>query len=315
LKTKDHQSAPIAPRDKPQSAPPTVLNALPSNTVGGNNTASGFDALQVNTAGGANTASGAYALQKNTVGNGSTAVGYWALKLATGDHNTALGTGALLNSTGVYNIAVGVSAGSAVTTGGFNILIGHQGTSGDSGVTRIGTSQTQAFIAGIDGVTSSGGTGVFVNGAGQLGTTTSSLRFKEDVTDMGEASADLLRLRPVTFHYKPAYDDGSHLLQYGLIAEEVAEVYPDLVQYDAEGRPRAVRYHFVNAMLLNEVQRQYRKIAELQAQVGPLDHLRDQIRELAALQARVTQQDAQLAEQRAELALQEARLKRLEAKP
>jgi trimeric autotransporter adhesin len=108
---------------------------------------------------------------------------------------------------------------------------------------------------------------VFVNGNAQLGNSTSSRRFKDDIEDMGDASADLMELRPVIFHYKPAYDDRSHLLQYGLIAEEVAKVYPDLVQLDDQGRPQAVRYDLVNAMLLNEVQKQHRTIATQAAEL------------------------------------------------
>ena len=111
---------------------------------------------------------------------------------------------------------------------------------------------------------------MYINTLGQLGTVTSSLRFKENVLDMGDASHGIMDLRPVTFNYKPQYDDGSHLLQYGLIAEEVARVYPGLVQYDKSGKPLSVRYQFVNAMLLNEVQQQHREIEELKSQVQML---------------------------------------------
>jgi len=119
-----------------------------------------------------------------------------------------------------------------------------------------------------------------------LGTLTSSVRFKEDVATMGEASHDLMKLRPVVFHYKAPYDDGSRLLQYGLIAEEVAKVAPELVQYDATGQPFTVRYHALNAMLLNELQKQHAKVEE---------------------------QAAELARQKAQIEEQEARIRRLEA--
>jgi Chaperone of endosialidase len=221
-----------------------------------------------------NTATGYGALFDNTAGNNNTGVGSVALELlATGSNNTG----------------VGASAGIAYTgSESNNIVIGNTGTVGESGVIRIGTggTHTQAFIAGISGATSSGGTEVFVNASGQLGTATSSLRFKEDVADMGEASAGLMQLRPVTFRYKAPYDDGSRLLQYGLIAEEVAKIYPDLVQYDEQGRPAAVRYHFVNAMLLNEVQKQNTRIEALETRQAGME----------ALQTEVATQRAQIEE-------------------
>ena len=120
----------------------------------------------------------------------------------------------------------------------------------------------------MNGVTVSSGTAVYIDSNGQLGTITSSVRFKEDVESMGDASEGLMKLRPVTFHYKAPYDDGSHLLQYGLIAEEVAKVFPDLVQYDQQGKPFTVRYHEINTMLLNELQKQHAKVNELNAHLA-----------------------------------------------
>src|SRR3954447_1104606 len=131
----------------------------------------------------------------------------------------------------------------------------------------------------------------YIDSNGQLGTVTSSLRFKEDVEAMGDASEGLMKLRPVTFHYKAPYDDGTHLLQYGLIAEEVAKVYPDLVQYDEKGKPFTVRYHEINTMLLNELQKQHGKIAEQQTEVT---RLRSQ---LADQEARIQRLEAVLARQ------------------
>ncbi len=156
-------------------------------------------------------------------------------------------------------------------------MISSLGVTGDNGVIRIGTSgtHTRAFLSGVYGTTSASGTQVLVNSSGQLGTTTSSLRFKEEVQDIGAASSDLLRLRPVTFLYKPAYDDGQRIRQYGLIAEEVAAVNPGLVQLGEDGQPLAVRYHFIYAMLLNEVQKQHAVMADqtarLAAQAEALD--------------------------------------------
>ena len=173
--------------------------------------------------------------------------------------NTAIGANALANTTGSGNIGIGLDACINTITGSVNICIGSPGVAGESSTIRIGTIgiQTATFVAGISGVTSPGGVGVFINGNGQLGTATSSRRVKEDIRDIAEESDGLMRLRPVAFRYKPQIDP-TGLAQYGLIAEEVADVYPELVVYDREGRPETVRYHLVNALLLNEVQKQHR---------------------------------------------------------
>jgi hypothetical protein len=223
---------------------------------------------------------GVNALDFNTTGGNNTAIGTLSLfSNSTGNYNTALGASALTNVTGSSNIGIGRLAGSGISSGSNNIDIGNSAPGNESDTIRIGSTQTRAFLAGVDGATSSSGVAVYVNSSGQLGTVTSSLRFKEDVEDMGEATGDLMKLRPVTFHYKAPYDDGSRLLQYGLIAEEVAKVYPSLVQYDEKGKPFTVRYQALNTMLLNELQKQH----------------------------------AQVEEQKAQLAAQEARIQRLEA--
>jgi len=243
--------------------------ALGSNTTGQVNTAVGSGALPSNTTGDANSVLGVNAMDFNTTGSSNTAVGFLALfGNSTGNNNTAVGANALTSATGSGNIALGRLAGSSISSGGNNIDIGNSAPSNESDTIRIGNTQTKAFLAGVNGATSASGTAVFVNSSGQLGTVTSSLRFKEDVADMGEASDALMKLRPVTFHYKAPYDDGSHLLQYGLVAEEVAKVYPDLVQYDDKGKPFTVRYHEINTMLLNELQKQHGTIAEQQAQLA-----------------------------------------------
>jgi hypothetical protein len=254
--------------------------ALGSTTTGLVNTAVGSGALPSNTTGSANSALGVNAMDFNTTGGNNTAIGTLSLfSNSTGNYNTALGASALTNATGSSNIGIGRSAGSSISSGSNNIDIGNSAPSNESDTIRIGNTQTRAFLAGVNGATSSSGVAVYVNSSGQLGTVTSSLRFKEDVEDMGEATGDLMKLRPVTFHYKAPYDDGSRLLQYGLIAEEVAKVYPTLVQYDAQGKPFTVRYQALNTMLLNELQKQH----------------------------------AQVEEQKAQLAAQEARIQRLEA--
>jgi hypothetical protein len=253
---------------------PGAGNQGSSSSTGGDNVGLGRSAMAALTTGNLNTAAGWESALNLTTGADNVALGATALNLATGGTaNVAVGARALYNlETGQSNIAIGYFAGEALLTSESNNLdIGNSGVIGESGVIRIGDgNQTSTYIAGISGVTSSSGTAVYVNSSGQLGTTTSALRFKQDVEDMGETSQGLMRLRPVTFHYRPQYDDGARLLQFGLIAEEVAKVYPDLVQYDQKGQALAVRYQFVDAMLLNEVQRQHRAIEAQQAQIEEL---------------------------------------------
>ncbi|MCX6379062.1 MAG: tail fiber domain-containing protein [Armatimonadetes bacterium] len=186
-------------------------------------------------------------------------LGYQALySNTTGSNNVAVGYNSLYQNTGKGNIGIGYSGGYALTKGSNNIAIGNLGVAAESGAIRIGTTgtQTSAYIAGINGVTSSSGVAVYVNANGQLGTITSSRRFKNDIKTMGTVSDKLLQLRPVTFRYKVADETGTHPVQYGLIAEEVAKVFPDLVQYDKAGKPFTVRYHLLTPMILNELQKE-----------------------------------------------------------
>ncbi len=281
--------------------------ALGSNTTGAYNTATGGLALVTNTTGGGNTATGASALYSNTMGSGNTAFGDGALYLnITGGSNTALGTGALsnttgdantatgsaalaFNTTGIGNIALGNYAGFNLTTGSDNICIGNTGVAGESNTIRIGTAQTATFMAGIYNADATSGSAVFVTPSGKLGTTmtVSSRRFKEDIRDIAEESDGLMRLRPVAFKFKPQVDP-TGLTQYGLIAEEVADVYPDLVAYDRDGRPETVRYHLVNALLLNEVQKRHRT-AEVQEKT-----IEQQQAEIEGLKARLSRLEARL---------------------
>jgi trimeric autotransporter adhesin len=155
---------------------------------------------------------------------------------------------------------LGYNAGTNVTTASYDIYIGHAGYKAEGHTIRIGTQgtfQTQAFIAGISGTNVTGGTDVVVNGSGKLGVVLSSARFKRDIRDMGESSSGLTKLRPVTFRYKT---DESGTLQYGLVAEEVARVYPELVTYGADGKVETVRYSELAAMLINELQKQSREL-------------------------------------------------------
>ena len=252
--------------------------ALYSNTTGDYNTATGQDTLAFNTTGNNNTASGEAALYSNTTGSDNTASGHYALlNLTAGNNNIAIGSQAALNVTGSSN----------------NIHIGNQGSASDSGTIRIGTpgTETSFFAAGIRGATTSNNDAipVMIDSAGQLGTVSSSRRFKEDIEDMGAASHDLMRLRPVTYRYKQPFADGSKPIQYGLIAEEVAEVYPDLVAHSADGKIETVKYQVLDSMLLNEVQRQQaeeqRQQAEIVAQKEQIRRLEERLAKLEAVLA------------------------------
>jgi hypothetical protein len=250
--------------------------ALLSNTTGNENTANGTLALFSNTTGVQNTAVGYSALSSNTTAgantNGAnTAVGAFALGLTvTGGANTAIGYSALYNATGGGNIALGDLAGFDVTTGDSNILIGNRGVAADAATIRIGSEfQTRTFIAAIRGVTTgvADALNVVIDSNGQLGTISSSRRFKKEIKPMDKGSEDILALKPVTFHYKSDKKDTS---QFGLIAEEVAAVNPDLVVRDKKGEIYTVRYEAVNAMLLNEFLKEHRKVEKLEATVADL---------------------------------------------
>jgi hypothetical protein len=264
-------------------------SALTANTTGIDNTASGSQALSYNTTGNYNTASGAVTLQHNTTGSNNTAGGYQALNqntigidnVATGYQallantsgitNTAVGAFALVNSqTGAGNIAIGFNAGSGVTSGSNNIDIANNGAN-ESSTIRIGSSnQTATFVAGIRGVGVAAGQPVAVSVSGQLGVRASSVRFKEAIKSMDNASEAILRLKPVTFRYKKKLDP-KNAPQFGLVAEEVAKVAPDLVMTDEQGKPFTVRYEEVNAMLLNEFLKEHRTVEEEKAMIRRLE--------------------------------------------
>ena len=254
------------------------FQALLSNTTGRKNTATGYQALFSNTGGWDNTACGYRALFSNSFNSArnNTAIGSYALNLnANGQGNTAVGTIALINNTGgSNNIAVGYRAGIYVT-GSQNIDIGHSGYAGENQTTRIGFSQNRMFVAGVRGVTTglANAVNVMIDSAGQLGTISSSRRFKDDIHDMADASERLLDLRPVLFRYKEAFVNGENPIQYGLIAEEVAEVFPDLVVYDEEGKPFTVKYHLLSTMLLNELQEQQAELDALASRMEKLETL------------------------------------------
>jgi hypothetical protein len=266
-------------------------------TTGVSNSAFGIGSLFSNTTGGHNAAFGTQCLQANTTGDQNAAFGDLSLWVnTTGNNNAAFGAGSMnSNTTGGGNIAIGISAGSSLTTGDNNIDIGNVGAAAEGNTIRIGTAgnQTRTFIAGISGVTTgAAGVAVLVDANGQLGTISSSRRFKDDIADMDAASSGLRSLRPVTFHYKTDQSPSGRTLQYGLIAEEVANVYPELVARSADGQIETVMYHLLPSMLLNEYQKQQRTLeaqaARLDANANALqaqnDALRERIEALEKLQ-------------------------------
>jgi hypothetical protein len=257
------------------------LYSLVNNTTGFENTAIGFETLAANKIGFQNTATGTFSLTSN-LGSQNTGYGRAALESnTTGGANTASGASALQNSTtGSGNIGLGAFAGFSIVAGSNNIDIGDSGLSDESDTIRIGTNnvQNQTFIAGISstGVT---GTAVVVASNGQLGIALSSARYKRDISDLGDASASLMKLRPVTFRYK---NDPTSTLQYGLVAEEVQRVYPELVTRGNDGKAQSVRYLEFTALLLNELQKLSQKLERKDAQLNAQQHEIDVLKQKEA---------------------------------
>ena len=258
-------------------------------TSGDLNVAVGYNAMHAITTAAANVALGAHALISASTGTGNVAVG----------SETLLGL-----TTGNFNIAIGSGAGGSIGSGqSDNIAIGSPGSGSDSGTIRVGTpgTHTRFFAHGVRGVTTGAANAipVVIDSSGQLGTMSSSRRFKEDIHDMGDASRGLMRLRPVTFRYKTPFDDGSKPIQYGLIAEEVAAVYPDLVAHSADGQIETVKYQVLDAMLLNEVQQQQADIRALHAQIRVVVQQNQDIQQQnKALQQRLVALEAAVAGRR-----------------
>jgi Chaperone of endosialidase len=254
-------------------------DALDLNIIGSYNTATGFDSLVNNTIGTYNAANGYQALYNNTEGRENTATGRQALFFnTTGIDNTAEGYGALFNNvTGSNNTALGFGAGSNVTTANNVICFGALGANVDN----------SCYIGNIAGQTvGAGGTTCYVDNDGKLGVILSARRFKTDIADMGTASEGLLALRPVTFHYKPELDK-TGIPQFGLVAEEVAKVNPNLVTHDGKGELNTVRYEAVNAMLLNEFLKEHKTVEELRSTAAKQE---EQILALTSGLERVTAQ-------------------------
>ena len=302
-------------------------NALFSNTTGEGNTAIGKGALSINTTGVANVAVGAGALAANTnsasntavgtnaliantTGFENTAIGDEALAISNGTNNSALGHFALFrNTTGNFNTAIGDEALFSNSTGSLNVAIGRD--AGEAIITAdnaicIGSNlpganvSNSCFIGNIRGVTTTNGDAipVLIDSAGQLGTVSSSRRFKKEIKPMDKTSETILALKPVTFHYK---NDNTNTQQFGLIAEEVAEANPDLVVRDNSGEIYTVRYDAVNAMLLNEFLKEHRKFEEQQATV-------------AQLKSHAAEQEATITQLKKEMEIVVARLKDYDSK-
>ena len=243
--------------------------ALANNITGARNTAYGSSALFENTTGVENTAYGAFALIDNT----------------TGIQNTAYGATALqFNTTGNANTALGFEAGVNLRDGSANIYLGHPGAVTESNTMRLGEDQTRTFIAGVTDVPVSG-KAVFISSTGQLGIKLSSARYKHDIEPLGTHSQGLVQLRPVTFRYR---QDPQGVRQYGLIAEEVATVYPELVIRSATGEVESVQYEALIPLLLHELQHQQRQMAELHAQNAALAARLERLEEAAARAAALT---------------------------
>jgi hypothetical protein len=251
------------------------------NTIGEGNTFIGADSGLNNFEGNSNTFIGGASGANNQFANNNTFCGFNAGASTDGDNNSFFGVGAGgSNTTGVNNIALGFEAGINFSTGDNNIAIGNPGVAAEANTTRIGDVQTRTFVSGIRGVTTgqANAVNVLIDSNGQLGTVSSSRRYKEDILDMGDASARLQSLRPVTFHYKTPYADGTKPIQFGLIAEEVAESFPELAVFNHEGKPETVKYHDLVPLLLNEylkehakVEVQTKKVADLEARLERME--------------------------------------------
>jgi trimeric autotransporter adhesin len=253
--------------------------ALFSNTTGSGNTANGANALYRNAAD-YNTANGFAALYTNGTGTFNTANGAFALySNRTGNYNTAFGVNALLNNAGSSNVGLGAGAGRNLTTGSGNVCIGAgiPGAAGESNTTRIRNIYSSVASARP----------VYVNSNNKIGTLASTRRVKNDIKPMDKASEAVLALKPVSFRYKKEIDD-SGTPQFGLVAEEVADINADLVTRDSEGKPETVRYEAVNAMLLNEFLKEHRRNEQQEATIAR------QQRQIEALTAGLQKVSAQL---------------------
>jgi trimeric autotransporter adhesin len=276
----------------------TGANALISNTTGAENTANGVNTLFRNTTGFENAATGVQALFSNTTGFHNTAAGFQALvSNTTGNHNTADGDNALVhNTTGIFNTAMGAHALDQNITGSSNVALGFQAGFSITGSGNVCIGQNIFGLAGESNVTrirnigstaQANGVFVTVGAGGKLGFQVSSRRYKDDIKPMDKASEALFALKPVSFRYKQEIDP-ARSPDFGLIAEDVATVNPDLVARDEEGKIVTVRYQAVNTMLLNEFLKEHRKVEEQEKTIAELRS------GMTALAAMVKEQAAQI---------------------
>jgi endosialidase-like protein len=276
----------------------TAVGFQSANSIsnGSRNVAVGRRALHVDQTGVANTAVGHEALCAHNGGNGNTAVGDSALiNVPTGSFNSALGYGALAQLTnGQNNLALGMNGGNSLITGSNDVYVANPGLASENNTIRIGTggSHTRLFLAATRGVTTANNdaVSVVIDSSGQIGTISSSRETKEEIENLGDVGRRVQQLRPVQFRYRQAFADGSKPIQYGLIAEEVEEVLPELVARNEDGQPETVKYHVLPTLLLAEVQRLERE------RVSAMTKIDDQSRELAELKALVVTLQRQLAD-------------------
>jgi len=295
-----------------------AISPSPDGCYPGGNTAEGCNALLSLTTGTFNTAVGFFSLSSDTIGSFNTGVGAGTLLANTASQNTATGAGALLsnsigggntatgtfalfsNTTGSSNIAIGVNAGINLTTSDNNIDIGNEGDASDSDTIRIGNaSHGRIFIPAIKNIVLGAGVPVTIDSTTSLlGIATSSLRFKQNIKPMDKSSEAIIALKPVTFSYNQKIDPKA-IPQFGLVAEDVEKVNPDLVVRDKEGKPYTVRYDAVNAMLLNEFLKEHSKMEEQEATIAQLK--KDFRATVAQLTARLDEQAAQIQKGSAQL--------------
>src|SRR5256885_8438196 len=304
----------------------TGVNALISNTTGSFNTAHGVNTLFRNTTGFQNVATGVQALFSNTTGFHGTAAGFQALlSNTTGNHNTADGDNALVHdTTGSLNTAIGAHALDQNITGSSNVALGFQAGFNITGNGNVCVGQNILGVAGESNVTRIGNIGstaqangglVTVGAGGKLGFQVSSRRYKDDIKPMDRASEALFALKPVSFRYKQEIDP-ARSPDFGLSAEDVATVNPDLVARDEEGKIVTVRYQAVNAMLLNEFLKEHRKVQDLEGQAQAQERkAKKQEAAMAKQQKEIQDLTASLREQAAQIQKVSAQLQASNSAP
>jgi uncharacterized coiled-coil protein SlyX len=279
--------------------------ALLVNTFGGSNTAIGGFALISNTDGSFNGAQGNNALFHNTHGSGNMAVGQGAVAAnTTGNNNVGIGFQALNHNNGNNVVAIGFQAGTLQTGNNDSVFIGIAGDTDNF------AANNRSYIGHVRGVSTGDldAIPVLIDSTGQLGTASSARRFKKDIKPMDQVSEAILKLKPVTFHYKDGdTKKATERPQYGLIAEDVAEVNPDLTVPDEHGQVYSVRYDAINVLLLNEFLKEHKKVEEQQASIAELKStVAQQQKGMEALVATVKEQAAQIQKVSAQVELKKS---------